>query len=130
VSGGLRGGLLPDEDAVAYPSTRREVVIPAAPPPPSKAVGDVGRHLQAVKDLREVPRELEGRLAARFNDGTFQARWDEIVIEAEAAGADGNQALGIAARELMIDFVELLRAVLFEREKAAFEQMRNGGQTR
>lgn len=82
-----------------------------------------GRHDQAVRDLREVPREVEGRLAANFHDGSFQARWDVIVTEAEAAGADGKEALSIAARELMIDFVELVRAVLLEREKATFDLM-------
>lgn len=119
---------------MSYPSTRREVAIPAAPAallPVRRATGTLaGRHAQAVKDLREVPREVEGRLATSFNDGSFQARWDEIVLEAEAAGVDGTQALGLAARELMIDFVEALRAVLFEREKATFELMRNGSQTR
>lgn len=81
-----------------------------------------GRHAQAKKDLRDVPREVESRLVAAFRDGTFQARWDEIVTEAEIASATGREALLKAAREMTIDFVELLREVLREREMGLFVQ--------
>lgn len=83
-----------------------------------------GRHLQAFEDLREVPRELEQRIVQSLQTGSFQARWDAIVAKAEGQGLDGKAALLIAAKELTIDFVEVTRDVLFEREKATFAALR------
>jgi hypothetical protein len=84
----------------------------------------LGRWDQAVRDVREVPRIVEKRLVDSFRDGSFQARWNTIVSEAEELGETGTEALGIAARELSIDFIETLRSVLMEREKATFARSR------
>jgi phenylacetate-coenzyme A ligase PaaK-like adenylate-forming protein len=84
---------------------------------------DAGRHEQAVNDLRELPREVEAHLVTAFSAGVFQERWNAIVAKAESEGVDGQAALAIAARELWIDFIEVLRATLLAREKATFERM-------
>lgn len=55
--------------------------------------------------------------------GEFQRRWDEIVAAAELSSDDGKVVLLNATKEVVIDFVELLRRVLAEREKATAERL-------